>query len=387
MPDYKNFVLHDGGDLGYGGGYDPAVASYSSVHDGSGGPLVPQVSGCSYDNGTITSTGDALEDSIAGSFAYVVFTGSLSGYTDYYIVATRPDKNTITIVDGPAGTDSCNVTVGGFWPSTGVAFQQALDGFTSESQLHIATDQASGTTIEVETELATNTAVDGGAIYPVMIKGVNKADGSDLNASSSYLPKLQATANLANILKMQSRYYYIKNLYADGNGNAVTIGIGIYNLYVHVVGCLVEDCTNGIATSSSGSGSSIVDCEVWDCDNKGIEAYGHGMLVLNCSVHDCATGIVAQNKYGISVIGCRAFNNSGDGIIYRSYAGGSLLNNVSDNNGMRGFYFIRRRVMWRPTIQRPTTALTAMIIISTILHGFILAIIILITTQAATVRI
>ena len=342
MPDFKNFVLHDGGDLSYGGGYDPTVTDYSSVHDGSGGPVVSQVSGCSYSSGTITSTGDVLENTIAGAFAYVVFTGSLSGYTDYYIVASRPDKNTITIVDGPSGTDNCNVTVGGFWPSTGAAFQQALNAFDSSSQLHIATDQASGTTIEVGTELATDTSSDGTPSSPISIIGVDKLNGTELNRTSNYLPRLRASANLANILHVQSRYYYIKSLHIDANGYTISnAGIYISDLLSHAWNCLVDgggNCVNGISVPATSTGVNIVGCEVWGC-TYGIVTNANCINIQFCAAHDCATGIVVHYRYGINVTNCRSFNNTADGIYYRCYAGGMVLNNVSDHNGGRGFYF------------------------------------------------
>ncbi|MBN2377365.1 MAG: right-handed parallel beta-helix repeat-containing protein [Sedimentisphaerales bacterium] len=334
MSDFKNFVLHDGGDLSYGGGYDPTVTDYSSVHDGNGGPVVSQVSGCSYSSGTITSTGDALEDAVAGVFAYVVFTGSLSGYTDYYVVASCPDENTITIAGGPSGSDNCNVTVGGFWPSTDAAFQQALDTLTSESQLHIATDQDSGTTVSVGVQLSSNTEKDGTATGPIIIKGVNSENGADLDRTCKW-PVLQATADMANMLLIQNRYLYVSQLHFDGNGKTITNGIQINDYYSHVRECLVEDVdTCGILMNFLGN--QAVGCEVWDVPGTGIYINASGQAIINCSIHECGGGIYAV-QYGQNCFGNRVFNNSGDGIVWRSH-GGLCANNICANNN-RGIYF------------------------------------------------
>ena len=314
-----------------GGGYVSGSAADWTTFQGPNGGALYTVIGASY--ATATGVITKADEFALGLTDILVHTkeGAAGAWAEAWHPITASNKDTITIASGLGDNTDIDVWVGGAWPATDVGIQAALDLVAAGDTIKISN---AGTHM-LAAGLSTNAAVDATADAPICCEGVNGATGVVLTKAETY-PLLQASGAMTNMFLIQSKHFCTKKLHFDGNGQTIACGIQINEYYSYAESCLVEDVdTDGILMNWMGN--MALYCEVWDVPGDGIEAEDNGQGVLFCSVHACVTGIrMGAADYGQQCIGNRSFNNTGDGILWRSF-GGICANNICDHNN-RGVY-------------------------------------------------
>ena len=314
-----------------GGGYVSGGAAGWTTFQGPNGGALYTVTGASY--ATVTGIITKNDEFAVGLTDILVHTkeGAAGAWAEAWHAITASDKNSITIASGLGDNTDIDVWVGGAWPATDVGIQAALDLVAAGDTIKVS----NAGTHTLAAGLSTNAAVDATAAAPICCEGVNGTTGVVLTKAETY-PLVQASGGMTNMFLIQSRHFCTKKLHFDGNAQAIACGIQINEYYSYVESCLVEDVDDdGILMNWLGN--QAVDCEVWDVPGDGIEAEDAGQGVLSCSVHDCGVGIrMGGGDYGQTCFGNRVFNNTTDGILWRSF-GGVCANNICDHNS-RGIY-------------------------------------------------
>ena len=328
-----------------GGGHDDTyTGEWTSLMAANGGPTFSTAAGgtVSWDNtNKYLSHDDAegISNLAVGMLIHVHW--ETEGTEDWYPILSIVASQHIDIGEGiDIADEDPSVVCGGALAKDDTGIQQALDMVVAEDTTEICCNQDDGTTYPIGAELATNASSDGMVTALLIMKGVDHTDGSDLDATSKY-PKLQASVNMASILKVQSQYWRIDRLHFDGNAKTfTTAGVQVIDYYIVLYNCLSSNIGSKDGFNATGSVPVFIGCEAWDCGGKGfyIDTAYVGTLI-SCAAHECGSGgIQLQGGFGTSAINCRAYNNTGYGLFIKSY-GGSCIGNVTDNNSTHGIQF------------------------------------------------
>ena len=350
MGNSQNYIIGGSGDCGNssltnGGMYAikdaPYTGAWADLMAANGGPIYNYKELTTFDGSvTITRTSGDFTNAAVGMFVYVYLITDEVGAWVQIDGVDAIDQAYIEVMSLDAyDAQDVEVRVGGAWPANHTGIQQALDVIVAGETIEICCNQDTGTTMIIGAALNTNVANDGGPSDLLQMKGVDSADGTDLDSTSKY-PVLQASANMASILQTQSQFWRIGRLHFDGNGKTFTVaGVQATDTLNSFYNCLCSNVVGKDGFYSHSVGNVFADCEAWDCGRFGFYCDTYGDSLISCSAHECGSnGINMYGGYGSGVINCRAYHNTGSGIVVRSY-GGVCAGNVADANTACGFYF------------------------------------------------
>lgn len=308
-----------------GGAFNPAgTATYSTFQGTNGGPIAT----CSA--GTISNAAGFVVITKAGQFATVVnnsfancvFTGVLT--SGRYEVASHTNDTITLVLSYVAGADAetADVYVGG-----------ALDTIATAKALPAAGDQFLLAGERTYTIGASWVPTTGTATAPIIIKSVNKADGTDITDNSKRAV-VQPSADIVGMLDIQdaSDYNHFYDIVFDGDdGGGNTADYAVYN---NITTAYANNC-------------QFYNCDFKNCDADGVYWNGRQSWVsfVNCNSFDNgAMGInLAYVTESHRVINCRISRNGTVGLyLYSTNTNPSFVcNNLITDNGTYGLQVYR----------------------------------------------
>lgn len=335
-----------------GGGFvQGGTATYLTCQDSNGGPASYHAtwnnlqSACNVvnDNGNVKINAPDIYFGACyeGTYAYVEFADT---YLDdwYNVIEVHIGGGHIVIDLVYTSDTTCDCHVGGaFGLTDGVKTAFELLANTSDEVL-VATDVSSSTVHSAFTTITLN-AIVGGATAPIIIKGVNKEDGTDLSLTDAR-PTIRATAILASgiiyINNSSTDYYKWENIIIDGDGLAAYCvycsTTANWHYWTHC------EFKNGTFhnVNSAGDYWTFIDCESSGSGiGIGIKVSGDYCLVINSPVHD--NGAHGMNLLGVRSIGvgCTSYDNTERGLaLGNGNYGGAYIDCTEYDAGHHGYH-------------------------------------------------
>ena len=330
-----------------GGGYVPGYnATYSNCQGTNGGPVAAQT------NCTTSNSGGSTRVSKngMGEFASVV-TGTLV----YFSSATGPVSGIVKVTaidvsgnyfdmdlpwDSTTRTDM-TVNVGGAFDSIGTAKALPVAG----DSLLLASER---TYVLGESWVPTT----GTATAIILIKGVNKEDGTDITDNSKR-PVVQCSTDLVGMMDIQdaSDYNHVYDIVFDGDdgsGNTGDYAVynnigGAYAYNCHFCNCDFKNCdSDGVYWNGRFGGVSFSSCNAYDNDGYGFRipySWTSNSILIKCTAKRNGSSGIYLFANPASIIDCVCTDNTTYGIhIYRYFTTTIISGCTVANNGSDGVY-------------------------------------------------
>lgn len=311
---------------------------YVSTNCWSGTQIACDVTDAGSDYLRITGS-NSFTNCSTDMIAYINFLGT---YQDDWYVIIKEDDSNIKVYHPWYGLDTCDIKVGGALRNQGDGLSQALSLVTSGDSIHITTDTTTSAVYAVTSTISPPATASGTGLSPIVIKGANGDDGTDLSLTDAR-PIFKASTTLAsgiiNINNAATDYYRWENIIFDGDNDAA------YCVYSNVSAdwhywsnCLFKNSTTH-GVSFLGNYWRFVDCIGRDSGVAGIVSDGENCLIINSESYDNTyNGFVLRGKNN-GAVNCKAYNNQSRGFIIYENNGGFLINCTCYNSGEENYNF------------------------------------------------
>jgi len=319
-----------GADNTNGGGFvQGGDATYTTCQGANGGPTsVHYTWNGSKTACTITNEGGYVKITAldiyfgtcaVGTYVYVEFAGAEYADDWYEMINKGVSGSNITInLFYGIADDTCDCNVGGAFTPDNDGIDTAMALMAAADEIHIATNSIVSTVHEIAASV-TLPATAGGALTPIIIKGVNYLDGSDLSLTDAQ-PILRASEILANgiiyIDSADTDYYKWENIIIDGNEEAV------YCVRTEAVEASFHtwyNCTFKKSTSTTFDNTApnwnLILCRSEDSGANGFQFNGENCNALYCTIDNPAGHGMSLNADNTFAISCIVNNAGSRGII------------------------------------------------------------------------
>jgi len=256
-----------------------------------------------------------------------------AGTDGWYEIASKDSDDQLTLGDLIEGTgiatDQTDVT------SSDGPFAGAVKGYTIFSaagdQLRICDDGVHPITAALSLTSTSGTLSNPLRIEGASARGVIDGSAPTIRADNSAIGTMvDGGSNVENIVH--------RNLDLDGNSNATNIAFGNsgnsknwrwYNVRMH-------HADGGFGYKLRSGGDVLIDCEIDNCANGLESSTGKGpILIIRSSIHDCTAWGINWSKSTLDIRNSLIYRNTSGGI-KSSIGGGAIEGNTIFGNGGDG---------------------------------------------------